>query len=78
LNMEHLFKLLLISFLLQTIGYYSLRKELKKSAKNKVSKAIKVGMGALAWGIAMQLFVIIALAYLYFFAEFALRSMMSG
>jgi len=76
--MEHLFKLFLISFLLQTIGYYSLRKELKNTTKVKGSKAIKVGMSAMAWGIAIQLFVIIALLYLYFFAEIAMRSMMSG
>lgn len=61
--MNHLIILLIISFLLQTIGYYSLKKEFKKVGIDGHTKAIKVGMSAIIWGIAMQLFIIIAFLF---------------
>ncbi len=64
--MNNLFWLLIISFLLLLIGYMSLRKGIENDSFVKDSQAIKVGMSAIRWGIAIQLFILIALLYLYY------------
>ena len=61
--MNPLFNLFVISFLLQSIGLFCVRKGIKNMNEKNNLGQIKVGMNAILWGILMQLLIILTLLY---------------
>ena len=64
--MKDFFCLFVISFLLQVVGWYSLKKGVKNIENIKKSKELKVAINTLTWGLAIQLLLIIVWMYFYY------------
>jgi len=65
--MNHLLILLIICFIVQSIGFFSLNKNL---GNEKQKKAIRLSLNSIFFGIILQFVIIIFQLYLYYFIKY--------
>jgi len=69
--MNHLLILLIICFIVQSIGFFSLNKNL---GNEKQKKTIRIALNTILFGIFIQFVIIIFQLYLYYFINHVIPS----